>query len=52
VNLNAPDFLKDLEGIQNKLDGGVSIDALTNAANLPQLSECSELAKGLLPEIL
>ena len=52
MNLNAPDFLKDLEGIQNKLDGSLSIDELTNATNLPELSEFSELAKGLLPENL
>lgn len=52
MNLNAPDFVKDLEGIQNKLDGNISVDALTDATNLPELSEFSKLAKGLLPENL
>lgn len=52
MNLNAPDFLNDLKGIQDKLDGGVSLDTIISAADLPQLSEFSELAKGLLPENL
>lgn len=52
MNLNAPDFLNDLKGIESKLDEGVSLDTIANAANLPELSEFSELAKGLLPENL
>jgi hypothetical protein len=52
VNLNALDFLKDLEGIKNKLDENVSLDIITNATNLPELSEFSKLAEGLLPQNL
>jgi DNA-binding transcriptional MerR regulator len=49
VNFDAPDFQNDLKSIAGKLDSGFSLDSISN---LPQLSEFSELAKGLLPQNL
>jgi hypothetical protein len=52
VNFNAPDFLSDLENTKDKLDGGVSLDQIQSALDIPELSEFSKLAQGLLPENL
>jgi hypothetical protein len=52
VNYNDPEFLKDLEKTKDKLDDSVSLDQIQGALNLPELSEFSKLAEGLLPENL
>ena len=52
MNFNSPEFLKDLEKIKDKLDDSVSLDQIQGALNLPELSEFSKLAEGLLPENL
>jgi archaellum component FlaC len=52
VNFNSLEFLKDLEKTKDKLDDSVSLDQIQGALNLPELSEFSKLAEGLLPENL
>lgn len=52
MNLNAPDFLNDLKNTKDKLDSGISLDEIQSALNVPELSDFSKLAQGLLPENL
>ena len=52
MNFNAPDFLKDLESTKDKLDSEVDLEHIQSALNLPELSEFSKLAQGLLPQNL
>ena len=52
MNYNDPEFLKDLEKTKDKLDDSVSLEQIQGALNLPELSEFSKLAEGLLPENL
>lgn len=52
MNFDAPDFQNDLKGVTEKLDSGFSLENFNSLSNLPELSQFSELAKGLIPSNL
>jgi hypothetical protein len=49
VNLNGSEIKEDLQSFKEKLDEGVSLEMISSFVNLPELSEFSKLAEGLLP---
>jgi len=52
VNFKSPDLKKGIDSVKDKLDEGISLGDITDAINIPQLSEFSKLAEGLLPSNL
>jgi hypothetical protein len=49
VNFSGSEIKEDLQSFQEKLDEGVSLEMISSFVNLPELSEFSKLAEGLLP---
>lgn len=49
MNLNGSEIKEDLQSFKEKLDEGVSLEMISSFVNLPELSEFSKLAEGLLP---
>jgi hypothetical protein len=52
VNFNASEIKESLSLFREKLDEGVSLDTIMSLVNIPELSEFSKLAEGLLPQNL
>lgn len=49
MNFSASEIKEDLQAFKEKLDEGVSLETISSFVNLPELSEFSKLAEGLLP---
>lgn len=52
MNFNSEEIKQHQRLFKDRLDQGVNLDSLSKFVEIPQLSEFSELAKGLLPENL
>jgi hypothetical protein len=52
MKFDSSDFKSGLQNISSKLDDGVSLSDLTNAINIPELSEFSKLAEKMTPKNL
>ena len=48
MNFSSPEIQQDLQSIQGKFDTGITQESISNISSLPELSQFSELAQGLL----
>lgn len=49
MNFSGSEIKEDLQSFKEKLDEGISLETISSFVNLPELSEFSKLAEGLLP---
>ena len=49
MNFSGSEIKEDLQSFKEKLDVGISLETISSFVNLPELSEFSKMAEGLLP---
>ena len=49
MNFSGSEIKEDLQSFKEKLDEGISLETISSFVNLPELSEFSKMAEGLLP---